>query len=77
MDRDIILILTGGLIGLVSSLATIFLTYWLDGMRLRRRWEREDQQEMTRRRADLEAILAAAQSEMRDERTPDDEPPSG
>ena len=60
MDRDILLVITGGVIGLVSSLATIFLTYILDGMRLRRQWEHEDQQLMKQKRAELEEILAAA-----------------
>lgn len=61
MDRDIILILIGGLIGLVSSLATIFLTYILDGMRLRRQWEREDQLLLKQKRGELTEILTAAE----------------
>jgi hypothetical protein len=60
IERDIYLVLVGGLIGLVSSLATIFLTYALDGMRLRRQWEREDQRLMQDKRSELEQLLKQA-----------------
>ena len=60
VERDIYLILTGGFIGLVSSLATIYLTYVLDGLRMRRRWEREDALEMKTKRAELEQLLQVA-----------------
>lgn len=60
IERDIYLVLVGGLIGLVSSLATIFLTYMLDGMRLRRQWEREDQRLMRDKRLELEQLLRQA-----------------
>ena len=62
MDRDLLLILTGGVIGMVSSLATIFLTYVLDGMRLRRQWEREDQLHVKQKRDEIEEMVAAART---------------
>jgi hypothetical protein len=61
MDRDFWLILTGGLIGALSSLATVFAVYYLEGMRLRRLWEREDQVVMKQKREEIQALLAAAQ----------------
>lgn len=61
MERDILLIVTGGLIGLVSSLATVFAIYWLDGVRLRRQWEREDQLALRQKREELHTLLAAAE----------------
>jgi hypothetical protein len=53
------LILTGGLVGALSSLATIFAVYYLEGLRLRRLWEREDQLLMRKKREEIEALLAA------------------
>jgi hypothetical protein len=61
MDRDIVLILTGGLIGALSSLGTVFAVYYLEGLRLRRLWEREDQVLMQKKREEIQALLAAAQ----------------
>ena len=61
MDRDFWLILTGGLIGALSSLATVFAVYYLEGMRLRRLWDREDQVVMQQKREEIQALLAAAQ----------------
>jgi hypothetical protein len=61
MDRDMWLILTGGLIGALSSLATVFAVYYLEGMRLRRLWDREDQVMMQKKREEIQALLAAAQ----------------
>ena len=61
MDRDVWLILIGGLIGASSSLATVFLVYYLEGLRLRRLWEREDQVLMKKKREEIQALLAAAQ----------------
>ena len=61
MDRDFWLILTGGLIGALSSMATVFAVYYLEGMRLRRLWDREDQVIMQKKREEIQALLAAAQ----------------
>ncbi len=61
MERDIWLILTGGLIGALSSLGTVFVVYYLEGLRLRRLWEREDQVLMQKKREEIQALLAAAQ----------------
>lgn len=60
MERDIWLILTGGAIGAVSSLATVFAVYFLEGMRLRRLWEREDRLMMQKKREEIQALLEAA-----------------
>jgi hypothetical protein len=60
VDRDIWLILTGGVIGAVSSLATVFAVYFLEGMRLRRLWDREDQLMMQKKREEIQALLEAA-----------------
>jgi hypothetical protein len=60
MDRDIWLILAGGLVGALSSLATIFAVYYLEGLRLRRMWEREDQLLMQKKREEIQTLLAAA-----------------
>lgn len=57
MERDIILIAVGSLIGLASSLITLVAVYILEGMRLRRRWEREDQVQLRQKRAELQQIL--------------------
>ncbi len=61
MERDIILIVTGGLIGLVSSLATIFAIYLLDGLRLKRQWQREDQLLLGEKRREIDEIMALAE----------------
>jgi hypothetical protein len=66
MDRDIILIAVGSLIGLASSLITLVAVYVLEGMRLKRRWEREDQLELRQKRAELQQLLVR----------PGQEPPS-
>lgn len=60
IDRDILLIAFGGLIGLVSSITTIFVIYLIEGMRLRRQWEREDRLTLRQKRDDLKEILDAA-----------------
>ena len=57
MERDIILIAVGSLIGLSSSLITLVAVYILEGMRLRRRWEREDQVQLRQKRAELQQLL--------------------
>jgi hypothetical protein len=66
MDRDIILFAVGSLVGLASSLVTLIAVYVLEGMRLRRRWEREDQLQLRQKRAELQQFLDR----------PDQEPPS-
>ncbi len=60
MERDIVLLLVGGLIGAVSSLATLFVVYLIEGMRLRRKWAREDQLQLRQQRQELQALLAGA-----------------
>lgn len=57
MERDIILIAVGSLIGLASSLITLVAVYVLEGMRLKRRWEREDQVQLRQKRAELQHLL--------------------
>jgi hypothetical protein len=44
----------------VSSLATVFAVYFLEGMRLRRLWDREDQLMMQKKREEIQALLEAA-----------------
>ena len=61
MDRDLWLILIGGLVGALSSLSTIFSMYYVEGLRLRRLWDREDQVMMQKKREEIQALLAAAQ----------------
>ena len=56
MDRDILLIAVGGLIGAFSSLATLFAVYIFEGMRLRRKWAREDQLRLQEKRAEIQAL---------------------
>jgi hypothetical protein len=60
IDRDILLLAVGGLIGAVSSWATLFIVYILEGMRLRRQWIREDQLRLREKREELQAILMTA-----------------
>ena len=60
IDRDILLILTGGLIGALSSLLTLLVVYALEGMRLRRQWQREDQLQLRQNRAQIEELLREA-----------------
>ena len=59
MDRDILLIAVGGLIGAVSSWATLFIVYFLEGMRLRRQWFREDQLRLRENREALQTALTS------------------
>ena len=42
MDKDLLLVLMGGLVGLLSSLAAALLTHYLDGRRLRAQLQREN-----------------------------------
>lgn len=65
IDRDILLILTGGLIGAFSSMATLVVAYILEGMRLRRRWQREDMLQLRQKRAEIDNIF----SKLDDEKT--------
>ena len=60
IDRDILLVLTGGLIGAFSSLLTLLLIYALEGLRLRRQWKREDQLLLRQNRAQIEELLRNA-----------------
>lgn len=60
IDRDILLVLTGGAIGALSSLLTLLAVYALEGMRLRRQWQREDQQLLRQKRAQIEELLTKA-----------------
>ena len=60
IDREILLILTGGLIGALSSLLTLLVVYALEGMRLRRQWQREDQLQLRQNRAQIEELLRKA-----------------
>ena len=60
MERDVLLIGIGGLIGALSSMATLFIVYILEGMRLRRQWAREDQVRMREKREELQALMFAA-----------------
>ena len=57
MDRDILLIVVGGFIGAFSSLATLFAVYIFEGMRLRRKWAREDQLRLREKREELQALM--------------------
>ena len=60
IDRDILLLLVGGAIGATASIATLFVMYWVEGMRLRRQWHRQDMVEMRSKQADINAMLANA-----------------
>jgi len=60
IDRDVLLLLVGGAIGASASIATLFAMYWIEGMRLRRQWHRQDMVEMRNKREDLNAMLANA-----------------
>ena len=66
MDRDIWLILAGGFVGALSSLATVFAVYYLEGLRLRRLWDREDQVMMRQKREEIESLLSEAASKAED-----------
>ncbi|MCG3209896.1 MAG: hypothetical protein FOGNACKC_03523 [Anaerolineae bacterium] len=68
IDRDLLLILVGGLIGAASSIGTLIVSYILEGMRLRRHWQREDQLLLRQKRNELQNFLAkAGQQEKTDE----------
>jgi hypothetical protein len=60
IDRDILLVLTGGLIGAFSSFVTLLLVYALEGLRLRRQWKREDQLMLRQNRTQIEEMLRKA-----------------
>jgi len=65
------LILTGGLIGAFSSLATLALNYVLEGMRLRRQWQRDDQLLLRQKRDEIQQLLTrAAQPSPKNEADP-------
>lgn len=42
MDRDILLLVVGALIGFASSILSTFVSYILDNMKVKRQWKRED-----------------------------------
>jgi hypothetical protein len=72
IDRDILLVSFGGLIGLVSSITTIFAIYILEGLRLKRQWEREDRLALRQKRDELKEILdTVRQTQTVDEKTDD------
>ena len=58
IDRDILLLLIGSGLGAASSLATLLVIYMIEGMRLRRKWRREDHVALRQTREDLNALLA-------------------
>jgi len=57
IDRDIILIAVGSLIGLASSLLTLVAVYVLEGLRLKRRWDREDRLLLRQKRDEIQQEL--------------------
>jgi hypothetical protein len=61
MERDILLVAAGALIGLASSMITLVAVYVLEGMRLRRRWEREDQVLLRQKRDELQQLMTSAE----------------
>ncbi len=63
IDRDILLIVAGGLIGLTSSLGALFASYLIEGLRLKRQWDREDRLLLQQKRDELQEILARAEQE--------------
>ncbi len=63
IDRDILLIVAGALIGLTSSLGTLFVSYLIEGLRLKRQWDREDRLLLQQKRDELQEILARAEQE--------------
>ncbi len=60
MQRDILLLVAGAVIGLSSSMATLLFVYLLEGMRLRRQWAREDELFLRQSRTELQELLATA-----------------
>lgn len=58
IDRELVLILVGGFIGAASSMGTLIISYMLEGMRLRRQWQREDQLLLRQKRDELQDFLA-------------------
>ncbi len=65
IDRDILLIVAGALIGLTSSLASLFASYLIEGLRLRRQWDREDRLLLQQKRDELQEILTRAEQEQK------------
>jgi hypothetical protein len=61
MERDILFVTAGALIGLASSMITLVAVYVLEGMRLRRRWEREDQLLLRQKREELQQLVTSAE----------------
>jgi hypothetical protein len=57
INRDILLILIGGAVGGASSLLTLLFVYMIEGMRLRRKWQREDVLLLRKKRAEIEEML--------------------
>lgn len=53
----------GGLIGALSSITTLFVSYFLEGMRLRRQWAREDRLQMRANRQVLQNVLSATEQQ--------------
>jgi hypothetical protein len=69
IDRDILLLLVGGFIGAASSISTLVVSYILEGMRLRRQWQRDDQLLLRQKRDEIQNILTRSvqQQEQPDE----------
>lgn len=71
IDRDIVLVLIGGFIGATSSVATLVVTYILEGLRLRRRWQREDMLLLRQKRSEIQEMLMKTGAP-----PPEDKPPA-
>ncbi len=74
IDRDIILLVVGSLIGLISSLATLLVAYFIEGMRLRRRWQREDQRLMREKQEEIRQLLLANEQKISGDEYTNEEP---
>jgi hypothetical protein len=72
IDRDILLFLTGGVVGAASAMLALLTTYWLEGMRLHRQWRREDLLRLREKQAELNNILSKLNQQPQEPEDPDD-----
>ncbi len=56
MSREIIFLFLGGSIGFASSILTLFARHYLETLRLKRQWAREDALEQNRLRQEMDHL---------------------
>lgn len=71
MSREIIFLFLGGSIGFASSILTLFTMYYLETLRLKRQWAREDALEQNRLRQEMNHLAQTEQSDQLQDAQPE------